>query len=104
MWQVRGVEIWILWFWPCDLTSCMWQVRGPWFGFLVTLWDNFGSIGVCLGFVECQFQGFWLNLVHEVGWFGFLEAHEAWKFFVWSNQLKRGMEPYLYALGKRNFD
>ena len=37
-------------------------------------WSGFGF------FVECQFQGFWLNLVHEVGWFGFLEAHEAWKF------------------------
>ena len=71
---------------------------------LVTLWDNFGSIGVVWVFVECQFQGFGLIWVYEVGWFGFLETHEAWIFFVWSNQLKGGMEPFLYALGKRNFD
>ena len=59
-----------------------------------------------LGFCGMSISRFWLNLVHEVGWFGFLETHEAWifMFFVWSNQLKGGMEPFLYALGKRNFD
>ena len=57
-----------------------------------------------LGFCGMSISRFWLNLVHEVGWFGFLETHEAWIFFVWSNQLKGGMEPFLYALGKRNFD
>ena len=57
-----------------------------------------------LGFCGMSISRFWLNLVHEVGWFGFLETHEAWENFVWSNQLKRGMEPFLYALGKRDFD
>ena len=70
----------------------------------VTIWDNFGSIGVVWVFVECQFQGF--SLIWFMRWddLDFLETHEAWIFFVWSNQLKGGMEPFLYALGKRNFD
>ena len=102
----------------------MWQVRGPGFGFgfgLVTQQAVCGELGdhgldFChslgqlwvrwsgLGFCGMSISRFWLNLVHEVGWFGFLETHEAWIFFVWSNQLKGGMEPFLYALGKRNFD
>ena len=72
---------------------------------LVTLWDNFGSIGVVWVFVECQFKGFGLI------WFMRWDSLDFWKlirlgffFFVWSNQLKGGMEPFLYALGKRNFD
>ena len=52
----------------------MWQVRGPWFGF----WSLFGTI---LGPLE-SFRFLWnVNfkvLVHEVGWFGILETHEAW--------------------------
>ena len=72
--------------------------------FLVTLWDNFGSIGVVLDFCRMSISRFWLNLVHEVGWFGFWKLMRLGFFFVWSNQLKGGMEPFLYALGKRNFD
>ena len=56
-----------------------------------------------LGFCGMSISRFWLNLVHEVGWFGFLETHEAWIFFM-VQSLKGGMEPFLYALGKRNFD
>ena len=102
----------------------MWQVRGSGFGFgfgLVTQQAVCGELGdhgldfghslgqlwvrwSGLGFCGMSISRFWLNLVHEVGWFGFLETHEAWIFFVWSNQLKGGMEPFLYALGKRNFD
>ena len=103
----------------------MWQVRGPGFGFgfgLVTQQAVCGELGdhgldFChslgqlwvrwsgLGFCGMSISRFWLNLVHEVGWFGFLETHEAWIFFfVWFNQLKGGMEPFLYALGKRDFD
>ena len=71
--------------------------------FLVTLWDNFGSTVVVWVFVECQFQGFGLI------WFMSWDGLDFWKltrlgiFFVWSNQLERGMEPFLYALGKRDF-
>ena len=71
---------------------------------LVTLWDNFGSIGVVWAFLECQFQGFCLI------WFMRWDSLDFWKlmrlgfFFVWSNQLKGGMKPFLYALGKRDFD
>ena len=39
--------------------------------FLVTLWDNFGSIGVVWFFCGMSISKFWLNLVHEVGLFGF---------------------------------
>ena len=71
--------------------------------FLVTFWDNFGSIEVVWVFVECQFQGFGLI------WFMRWDGLDFWKlmrlgFFVWSNQLKGGIEPFLYALGRRNFD
>lgn len=36
-----------------------------------------------LGFHEMSVSRFWLNLVHEVGWFGFLETHEAWIFSLY---------------------
>ena len=102
MWQVRGPGFGF-WFWPSDLTSYMLQVRGPWFGF----WSLFGTILGSLVwfevFVECQFQGFGLI------WFMRWDGLDFWKlmrlgFFVWSDQLKGGMEPFLYALGERNFD
>ena len=101
MWQVRGSEF-DFWFWPCDLTSCMWQARGPWLVFghsLGQFWVHWSGLVFC----GMSISRFWLNLVHGVGWFEF------WKLIglenlVWSNQLKRGMEPFfLYALGKRKF-
>ena len=82
----------------------MWRVRGPWFDLWSLFGTIFGSIGVVWVVVGMSISRFWLNLVHEVGWFGFLETHEAWIFFVWSNRLKRGVELFLYALGKRDFD
>ena len=39
MWQVRGSGFGF-WFWPCDLTSYMWQVKVLGFGF----WSLFGTI------------------------------------------------------------
>ena len=79
----------------------MWQVRGPGFGFgfgLVTQQAVCGELGdhgldfghslgqlwvrwSGLGFCGMSISRFWLNLVHEVGWFGFLETHEAWTLF-----------------------
>ena len=91
----------------------MWQVKRPGFGFgfgLVTqqavcckLGDHgldFGhSLGQLwvrwsgLGFCGMSISRFWLNLVHEVGWFGVWKLIRLGFFFVWSNQLKGGMEP-----------
>ena len=39
----------------------------------VTLWDNFGSVGVVWVFVECQFQGFGLI------WFMRWDGLDFWK-------------------------
>ena len=89
----------------------MWQVRGPGFGFgfgLVTQQAVCGELGdhgldfghslgqlwvrwSGLGFYGMSISRFWLNLVHEVGWFGFLETHEAWIFcMVQSTQRRHG--------------
>ena len=102
----------------------MWQVRGPGFssGFglatqqavcgelgdhgldfghsLGQLWVRWSGLGFC----GMSISRFWLNLVHEVGWFDFWKLMRLGFFFVWANQLKGGMEPFLYALAKRNFD
>ena len=89
----------------------MWQVRGPGFGFgfgLVTQQAVCGELGdhgldfghslgqlwvrwSGLGFCGMSISRFWLNLVHEVGWFGLLETHEAWIFcMVQSTQRRHG--------------
>ena len=61
----------------------MWRVRRPLgdhgldFGHsLGQLWVRWSGLGFC----GMSISRFWLNLVHEVGWFGFLETHEAWIF------------------------
>ena len=71
---------------------------------MVTLWDYFGSIGVVWTFCGMSISRFCLSLVHEVGWFEF------WKlmrlrlfFFVRSNQLKKGMEPFCMLLVRAIF-
>ena len=54
-------------------------------------------------FGEMSISRFWLNLIYEAGWFDFWKLMGLEILFVWLNQLKRGMKPFLYALGKRDF-
>src|SRR5579862_4007780 len=57
-----------------------------------------GSIGVVWIFMECQFQDF--GSIWCMWWDG-LNFGSSWGleiFFVWSNQLKRGMEPFCMLL------
>ena len=67
-------------------------------------WVHWCGLGLFFFLVECQFQGFGSI------WFMRWDGLDFWKlmrlgvFFVRSNQLKGGIEPLLYALGKRNFD
>ena len=80
MWQVRGPGF-VFWFWPCDPTRWMWRVRGHGLDFghsLGQFWVHWSGLVFC----GMSISRFWLNLVHEVGWFDFWKLMRLGFFFL----------------------
>ena len=70
----------------------------------VTLWDYIWVHWSGLGFCGMSISRFWLNLVNEAGWFDFWKLMGLGIFGLYGPiDSERGIKPFLYALGKRNF-